>query len=288
MLGGGALGIVGVGLIGGSIGLAAKRQAIASRVLGFGRSRASLEEALALQAIDEATESLAELARRCDLIVLCTPVDRIAGQALELAPHCRPGTLLTDAGSTKERIVAALDSQLPAGVAFVGAHPLAGSEKKGPLAARADLFVGRVVVLTPNSRTPAAAVERVADFWKSLGARIEILDPATHDRALAVTSHLPHLVASALAGLLPITWQSLTAGGFRDTTRIASADPELWSAIFRDNRSAVLAALAEFQQRLDAYRQAIETHDFIHLTELLTQAKKVRDALGSGDSIGRP
>jgi prephenate dehydrogenase len=274
------LAVVGVGLIGGSIGLAAKRRRLAGRVLGVGRHPDSLQRARHLGAIDEGLLDLGAAAARADVVVFCTPVDRIAEQALAVAPRCRPGTLLTDAGSTKAAIVGALDGRLPEPVQFVGSHPLAGSEKRGPEHARADLFEGRLAVVTPTERTPPAALERTLRLWRGLGARVRVMAPEEHDQALAVTSHLPHLVAAALAGVLPDELRELTATGFRDTTRVAAGDPALWTGIFEQNREAVLAALRRLQARLEGFRAALQAGDRRALADLLTEAKGVRDALG--------
>jgi prephenate dehydrogenase len=273
--------IVGVGLIGGSLGLAARRRGLAAQVLGAGRNRDSLERARAVGAIDEASLDLAAAVHRADVAVFCTPVDRIADQVLAAAPGCAPGTLLTDAGSTKAGIVARLDGRLPAGVAFVGSHPLAGSEKRGPEHADADLFQDRLTVVTPGPRTDPAAVERTAAFWQALGSRVRFMAPEDHDRALALTSHLPHLTAAALAGILPDECRALTATGFRDTTRVAAGDPALWTAIFAQNRGAVLQALQRLTGRLDAFRVALEAGDWTTVDTLLAEAKRSRDALGS-------
>lgn len=273
--------IVGVGLIGGSIGLAAKRRGLAQRVLGVGRHPDSLERAKTLGAIDTIFLELMPAVREADVIVFCTPVDQIADQVLASAPACKPGALLTDAGSTKGRIIQAIEGRLGADVAFVGSHPLAGSEKRGPEYADADLFQDRLTVITPTSRTHAAALERTKSFWRALGSRVRLMNPDDHDRALALTSHLPHLVACALAGILPPEQRDLTASGFRDTTRLAGGDPGLWKAIFEHNRDALLSALLLLTERLDQFRQALGNRDWSGLDSLLTQAKKVRDALGS-------
>jgi cyclohexadieny/prephenate dehydrogenase len=273
--------IVGVGLIGGSIGLAARRRGVAGRIIGVGRQQGSLDQALKVGAIDEGSLDLAAAVRHAQLVVFCSPVDAIADQVLAAAPHCPLGTLLTDAGSTKAAIVARLDGRLPDDVAFVGSHPLAGSEKRGPEHADADLFEGRVTVVTPGPHTDPAAVERTAAFWRALGARVRLMPPEEHDRALALTSHLPHLVAAALAGTLPDSLHELAATGFRDTTRVAAGDPALWTAIFAQNRGAVLQALQRLGDRVGEFRAALEAEDWTALTTLLTQAKKVRDALGN-------
>jgi prephenate dehydrogenase len=273
--------IVGVGLIGGSIGLAAKRRGLVERVVGVGRRIESLQRARALGAIDEASTDLVSGVAAAQLAVFCTPVDQIAAQVLEAAPRCAPGTLLTDAGSTKGEIVRDLEGKLPAEVHFIGSHPLAGSEKRGPDHADADLFQGRLTIVTRTPQTNADALEQVAAFWRGLGSRVRIMDPSEHDRALALTSHLPHLLASALAGLLPPELSELTATGFRDTTRIAAGDPAIWDGIFLQNRTALVEGLTQLQYRLDEYRTALTRGDRAAIDALLAQAKKVRDALGS-------
>jgi prephenate dehydrogenase len=273
--------IVGVGLIGGSIGLAAKRYGLARRVVGVGRQQNSLDRARALGTIDEGHLDAESVVAESQLVIFCTPVDRIAAQVLSLAPRCAPGTILSDAGSTKAAIVHGVEGRLPPGVAFVGAHPLAGSERRGPEFASAELFKDRCTVLTPTAHTDAGALEQVRAFWHGLGARVMHLSPEEHDRALALTSHLPHLVAAALANTLPPELHELTATGFRSTTRIAAGDPGLWAAIFRHNRGAVLEALSTLEQRLGAFRCALEDEAAPALEPLLVQAKKVRDALGS-------
>ena len=276
-----SLTIVGVGLIGGSIGLAAKRRGMAKRVIGVGRRRDSLERSRTLGAVDEIHLDLAAGVSHADIVVFCTPVTQIAEQVLETAGSCSPGTLLTDAGSTKATIVREVEKHLSRDAAFVGSHPLAGSEKRGPEYADADLFRDRLTIVTRTPRTDAAALERTCDFWRALGSRVQIMDPDEHDRTLALTSHLPHLLASALAGILPPELSPFTASGFRDTTRVASGDPSLWTGIFNHNRAGVLEAFSKLQVRLHEIESALQAGDWPALTELLTQAKKVRDALGS-------
>lgn len=273
--------IVGVGLIGGSIGLAAKRHGLADRIVGAGRHASTLDRARTLGAIDEGVTDYLEAVREANVVVFCTPVDRIVEQVLAAGAVCRPGTLLTDAGSTKAAIVGAVEGRLPPGVDYVGSHPLAGSEKRGPEHARADLFDGRLVIVTPTATTPTLAVERTLAFWEALGARVRLMSPEEHDGALALTSHLPHLAASALAGILPESLRELTATGFRDTTRVASGDPELWTGIFEQNCRAVLDCLSLFTERLAEFRTALESRNHEALHNLLAQGKGARDALGS-------
>jgi len=273
--------IVGVGLIGGSLGLATKQRGLARTVRGLGRRQTSLDRALKAGAIDEMHLDPQTAVHDADLIVYCTPVDQIAEQVVQFAAWCKPRTLVTDAGSTKGTIVAAVEAAAPPNVDFVGSHPLAGSEKRGPDFADADLFEGRWTVVTPTPRTNAEALANVKDFWTALGSRVKEMTPADHDRALAMTSHVPHLIAAALAGALPDDVHELAATGFRDTTRIAAGDPGLWTAIFEHNRDAVLAALGAVESKLQSFRTALTDRDWTTLDRLLAQAKRVRDALGS-------
>ncbi len=274
--------IVGVGLIGGSVGLAAKARGVARRVIGVGRDERTLARAASAGAIDSFTKNLADGASAADLVVVCTPVDRVAADVLTAAAAAPPRSVVTDAGSTKGNIVRALNGKMPAKAApFVGSHPLAGSEKKGAAHARADLFADRLVVVTPTAETDLEAAAVVDLFWQSLGARVVRMDPFEHDEAVAVTSHLPHAAASGLAAITPVGWLALTAGGFRDATRIAAADPELWAAIFEANREAVLAAADRFAGRMAEFRRALEAGDRAGLIRWLADGKKVRDALGS-------
>ncbi len=274
----GQLTVVGVGLIGGSVALAARRRGVAARVVGVDCRPEALGRALERGLLDEATGDLAAGVAGAEVVVFCTPVDYIAAGVLAAAPHCRPGALLTDAGSTKAAILRELDGRLPPGVSFVGAHPLAGSEKQGPEHARANIFEGSLVVLTPPS-SDDNALSRARSFWEALGARTEVMGAEDHDRALALTSHLPHLTAAALAGVVPPELLGLTATGFRDATRLASGDPALWAAIFLSNRAAVLAALERLGDQLGRFRQALAAEDREQLEALLREGRQVRDGL---------
>jgi prephenate dehydrogenase len=273
--------IVGVGLIGGSIGLAARQRKLARRVFGVCRSDAAMARAISAAAIDSGFTSCDAAVSESDLIIFCTPVDQIAAGILSAALHCRPGTIITDTGSTKSAIVRAVETAMPSGVPFVGGHPLAGSEKNGVEHADARLFQDRVTVLTPTQCTDAGALQRVSDFWMHLGARACTMSPEDHDRAMALTSHLPHLLAAALAGVLPEELRGLAASGFRDTTRIAAGDPSLWTPILSQNRGAVLDAITAFKDRLDLFQQALHNDEGGQLSTLLDEGKRRRDALGS-------
>ncbi len=278
--------IVGVGLIGGSIGLAARRRNLAKKIVGTGSRAATLELAKQLGAITDIAVDPVSSVAEADLVVVCAPVAHIVEQVRQLAPLCRPGTLITDAGSTKAQIVDELEqaSQSPGwgrDVHFLGSHPLAGNEKKGPRHANADLFVGRTVVITPTARTRSEDYATLCDFWTGLGARVMQLAPDEHDRALAATSHLPHLVAAAIAAATPEQYLALTAGGWQDTTRIAAGDPLLWRQIMLANRDHLLASLDRFAGLLAEWREALEATDAAALKRLLSEAKRIRDAVRS-------
>jgi cyclohexadieny/prephenate dehydrogenase len=266
------LAIVGVGLIGASVGAAAKARGAARHVVGLDANPEHLRTAIENGSIDTATDTVA----RADLVIVCTPVDQIAGHVLAAARDAKPGTPITDVGSTKGKIVAAATHPF-----FVPAHPMAGSEKKGPAFARADLFDGRPVMLTPTERTDERAIARVAQFWESLGSRVVRVTALEHDRIVAAVSHLPHAIAACLAGCTNLADVPLSAGGWRDTTRVAGAGAGIWTPIFRENRAAILAALDDFTDHLAGFRRLLEADDGPGLTAWLADAKRVRDALGS-------
>ncbi len=253
--------IVGVGLIGGSIGLALRSRGLAGRVVGIGRNGARLSEAIRFGAVDEITTDFAEGVAGADVAVVCTPVTGIAEGVRHLAEFGPKGLLVTDAGSTKRAIVEAVERDEASRAVFVGGHPIAGSERQGVEFADAELFEGRVCALTPTDRTPAERLERAREFWKAIGCRLIEIDPTTHDAVLALTSHLPHAVASALAATVPPENLSLAAGAYRDGTRVAGADASLWAGIFLENREPLLDALGKFQGRIEAFRRNLEAGD---------------------------
>jgi prephenate dehydrogenase len=273
--------IVGVGLIGGSIGMALRGRGLAEQVIGIGRRQPSLRTARRVGAVTNTTIDPAKGVAGAELIVVCTPVGRIVEDVRRAAQSCPEGTLLTDAGSTKLSIVEALDEGLPRGCRFLGSHPVAGSEKTGAAHARADLFEGRITILTPTRNTRAEDFDTLEGFWSSLGSVVIQMSPADHDRALAVTSHLPHLAAAALARMQPESHLRLAGSGLLDATRIAASDPALWRQILAANRDNVLAALEQYERQLASFRTAIQQRDETALENLLSQAKKNRDALGS-------
>jgi prephenate dehydrogenase len=272
--------IVGVGLLGGSIGMALRTRKIAQKVVGFSPRGNSLASAVALGAIDQYSDSLAEACHGADLAIVCTPVQSIAEFANQCFALMPSGGLITDVGSTKQSIVAAV-AQSPASASFVGSHPLAGSEKSGVDHAREDLLNGKLVVITPDRLHPSPLVQVAEQLWQALGARTLQLSPAEHDFALARTSHLPHILASALAAATPANLLPLAASGWRDTTRVASGGADLWRQILEENRHSVIQVLEEFAGDLQHWLKALRESDGKQLEQLLLEGKQKRDALGN-------
>jgi len=271
--------IVGVGLIGGSIAAALQKRMLIPRVIGVSRDPAKLQPALDFGLLSDVDRDVTDAADVADLIIFCTPVDRIVEGVRRAAAKCRPGTIITDVGSVKGEICRQLSIGLPADVTFVGSHPLAGSEKTGFEHADPDLFAGRACVVTPTADTPRAAVDSVSLFWHALGMSLIETSPEDHDWFLAAASHVPHVVAAALACTLDDRSRHFAASGFRDTTRIAASDPELWTAIVRANPDAVITGLDQFSSGLQELRDAIAAADWPRLQNLLQTAKTKRDAL---------
>lgn len=271
------LAVYGVGLLGGSVALAAKQRGLVSRVVGIGRNPERLQAAVEKGLIDEFVTSPADGGGTWNLAVVATPVDRIADDVRALANASRAGAVLTDVGSVKGSVCESIGDSPAGGVTFVGSHPLAGSERSGFEVATADLFEERVVVV--DDTAPAGAVSLVSGFWKQLGARVVHLDPQSHDAALATTSHLPHTVAAALAAMLEADQRPLAASGFRDTTRVAAGDADLWVPILLSNADALEASLNGFAESFDRFRDAIRQRDAGELKKLLQLAKRSRDAL---------
>lgn len=262
--------IAGVGLIGGSLARAAKQRGLARKVTGLGRNRERLEAARSAGVIDEVATSAAEL-QNVSLAIVCTPVDRIADDVRSIQQYS-PQALITDAGSVKGAICQAL-ADLPS---FVGSHPMAGSERGGWEHSRADLFEGKVCAITPLTRADTT-VTQVEAFWQTLGMRTQRVTPQRHDELVALTSHVPHAVAAVLASQLTIDARSLASTGFRDTTRVASGDPELWTAIFRDNRRPVAASLRELILQLEQFADALDDKNWLMIHDMLLAGRSRRD-----------
>ena len=273
--------IVGVGLIGGSLGLALRERQLVEKVTGFGRRQGSLDKALAVGALDEATMNLAEAVSNAQVIVVATPVATVVEAVRRIADTAH-AELITDVGSTKGLICQEIATQHKGlAVPFVGSHPLAGDHRTGPENARADLFVDRTVVVTPTPATSSDLLQLAKDFWASVGAHVVEMAPEQHDRAVGATSHLPHLVASALAACTPQEFLPLAATGWADTTRVAAGDPELWTQIFSQNAPAVIDELDRMIRQLTQLRSNLANSDWQPLRETLEKAKQVRDALGN-------
>ena len=275
------LGILGVGLIGGSIAAAAKARGVAGGVVGFGRSERRLKAAAAAGLLDETRTDAADTAD-LDLLVVCTPVDRIAADLIRAGSAMPAGSVVTDAGSVKGVICDAVPPRSAGGAAFVGSHPLAGSHRSGWEHAAADLFVGRTAVVCPHP-DDAAATERVADFWAALGSGVVRLTPAEHDRRLARTSHAPHALAAVLAAALDGNDAPFAATGLRDCTRVAAGDPDLWASILAANAGHVAEFLGDVGRDLDALRSDLAAGEMARVRDRLAAGAERRRSLYPGD-----
>ncbi|HXG53385.1 MAG TPA: prephenate dehydrogenase/arogenate dehydrogenase family protein [candidate division Zixibacteria bacterium] len=274
--------LVGVGLIGGSFALAARRKGLVGGVVGIGRGEKNLRYAQRRGIIDRYVVRPSDIPADTDLLMMGTPVRATVPLAKEFLPWLKPGCVVTDVGSVKEEIVLGMERLLPRELPFVGAHPIAGGEQWGARAATADLFEGRRCILTPTRRTDAAALRKVAALWRGVGARVETMDPAVHDRVFGVVSHLPHVLVYALVGALGRTrirgvdLKSYCAGGFKDFTRIASSRPELWRDICLMNRRAVGKALSDYIGRLQEINRWIRDGRGDALEREFARANEIR------------
>ena len=275
------LAVIGVGLLGGSVAKAARQGGLARRIVGIGRDAGRLRPALDDGTLDLAVTDLDAGVRDADFVLLAAPVLTIEGLLERVWRTAPVGAVVTDVGSTKRNIVRAAE-RLAAGrpLAFVGSHPMAGSEQAGYRVARPDLFRGATVVVTPTEATELAALKKTTEFWEALGARVTSLDPETHDRTVAAISHLPHLIACALvdgaARVEPAAFE-LAARGFRDTTRIAAGDPDMWTEIFLANRDALTATVEAFREALGELQQVIDGGRADALRAVLARIKATRD-----------
>jgi cyclohexadieny/prephenate dehydrogenase len=278
--------LIGVGLIGGSIALAARRGGLARRIVAATRSAETAATANRLKLVDHCGTDLAAACEDADLVIVCTPVGACGEAAKAIAPALKPGCILSDVGSVKQAVIRDMQPHVPPGVHFIAAHPVAGTENSGPEAGFAELFDGRWCILTPLPDSDAAAVDKLDAFWKALGSMTERLSPAHHDRILAITSHLPHLIAytifgtaDGLGGHLNSEVLRFAAGGFRDFTRIAASDPTMWRDVFLNNREAVLEVLQRFQEDLFYLQRAIRWGEGDKLFDLFTRTREIRRAL---------
>ncbi|NMJ40916.1 prephenate/arogenate dehydrogenase family protein [Roseomonas sp. JC162] len=279
--------LVGIGLIGSSIARVAKKRGdIARTVVATTRRAETLARVRELGIVDVVEDDLGKAVEGCDCVVLCVPVGAYAGVMARIAPHLAPGCVLTDVGSTKGSVVRDLSPLVPPGVQLVPAHPMAGTEYSGPDAGFAELFEGRYCILTPLPDSDPAAVEKVREMWRRCGSMIEALDPATHDKIVAVVSHLPHLIAFTICGtaddLAEETKEAVlkfAASGFRDFTRIAASDIDMWRDIFLNNREALLEMLARFSEDAHALGRAVRYGQAEFIEDRIRRGRKIRHEL---------
>jgi prephenate dehydrogenase len=277
--------ICGVGLIGGSLALSARRHRLVERIVGLGRTQANLDVAIARGLVDLATRDAREAAQGADLVMLATPVMRFPATLAAMVPYLPPDAVVTDVGSVKNWVVQQLEPLLKPTMSFVGVHPVAGKEITGASAAEEDLFVGRRVIVTPSELTHEVALEKVEALWRATGARIERMAPAVHDALLARASHLPQIIASALGCALANEmvdgrWAAgFGAGGLRDTTRIAASSPEMWRDICLTNRDALEGALKLYREWFDRFVHAVATTDERALDELFARGRRMRERI---------
>jgi prephenate dehydrogenase len=279
--------IIGIGLIGGSFGLAVKRAGLVDEVVGVARSETTRALAVECGAADWTTDDRARAVREADLVYLATPIGTILSTLAQLGPHLKPGALVTDAGSTKSRIVAAA-AALPPAVAFLGGHPMAGSEQAGVAAARADLFQGATYLLTPTATTAPETLERMLQLVQAIGAEPLVLEPELHDRMVAVTSHLPHALAWALCAAAarreaPAALAPFAAGAWRDTTRIAASPEQVWADIFLTNPENLAATARDLRDELDELLRLVESGDRPGVLAYLARSRAAHERMAPGD-----
>lgn len=285
------LSIIGVGLIGGSLALALKKAGLVEKVTGYSRSQAARDEALALGIIDNAAESLAEAVTDADMVFVAVPMGAMQAVFEQIAAHLKPQTIVTDGGSAKQQIVDAARQALGNKFdRFVPGHPIAGTEKSGPSAAFAELYQQHRVVLTPVVETDKNALEQVRQMWQQTGADVFDMEVEHHDVVLAATSHLPHVLAFNLVGMLARREDCdevlrYAAGGFRDFSRIASSDAVMWRDICLGNRNAILELLQQYRSGLDQIEQAIREDDGDYLIDVFGRAKRARDSRFADPSL---
>lgn len=282
--------IIGVGLIGGSLGMILRRKALADHVVGVGRRIENLKTAVALGAIDRYVADPQEGVRGADLVILATPVDTYERHLREWAHCLAPGAIVSDVGSVKGTLVERSEATMPAGVHFVGAHPIAGKEKTGVAAGSDQLFKGARCILTPTKRTDATALQRVTQVWVEAGSIVLTMDPHLHDQILGAVSHLPHVAAFALMNALSelrdqqvpaLDLAGHSGGGLRDTTRIAASSPEMWRDIFLWNRDNVVSFIDRYGRALEELKQLIKAGDAAGIEKAIERAKAEREKMNS-------
>ena len=275
--------LAGVGLLGGSLGLALKQRKLADLVVGFVRREESIKECESHGAVDSATLDLHEAISGAELVVLCTPIAKMRSLVKQMRPALATGAIVTDVGSVKGSVVDDLEKPVAkSGGTFVGSHPMAGAERMGVAAARGDLFNNAVCIVTPTSKTPKTALEKIEELWRSVGGRCLRMTPELHDELVSRSSHLPHVLAATLANAVldpkqPKQQSALCANGFRDTTRIASGSPEMWRDIALANGDNLISALDSYVEDLQDFRRILESKDEKAISNFFETAKKRRD-----------
>ncbi|HEY4944437.1 MAG TPA: prephenate/arogenate dehydrogenase family protein [Rhizomicrobium sp.] len=274
--------ILGVGLLGSSVAHAMRRKHVAGHIVGHDR-KAALRIARRVGFADSLEESAARAVKGADLVILATPIGAFGALAKSIGPHLKPGAILTDVGSVKGAVLTDVGPHMPKAVHFIPAHPVAGTERSGPEAGFAELFDGRWCILTPPKGADKRAVKALTKFWQALGSKVEVMDAKHHDLVLAVTSHVPHLIAYNIVGtaddLRSVTEGEViqySAGGFRDFTRIAASDPTMWRDVFLNNKDAVLEVLGRFSEDLSALQRQIRWGDGEALFKLFTRTRALR------------
>lgn len=270
--------IVGVGLIGGSLGMAIKKKKLADEVVGLVRRPATIRDGIRRKSIDKGFLKAESAIRGADLVVLATPVETIVEIFPRIRKYLKKNCVVIDVGSCKEKIVASLEKKMPKGISFVGCHPLAGLEKKGVNFAQPELFKNTFCIITPDKKTNRSAVNKIKELWDSVGAKVKVLNPALHDKILASVSHLPHVAAFNLIRTIPAQYLQFSSRGLKDTTRIASSDPELWKDIFLMNAKNILKVINDYQKQLTVCKRLIAKKDGQGIMKLLAQAKDKRDS----------
>ncbi|MCR4336311.1 MAG: prephenate dehydrogenase/arogenate dehydrogenase family protein [Candidatus Omnitrophica bacterium] len=271
--------IVGVGLIGGSLGKAIKKHRLAREVIGVSQKQETLDAALKAGAIDQGILDIKKAVVNADLVILATPVSVIVGMLSVLGKSLKRNCIVTDVGSTKASVVNVARDHFPSHVHFIGSHPLAGSEKSGVDYSREDLFENTLCIMTPTQATHRFALERVKALWTKVGAKVETLSPEEHDKALAFVSHLPHLLAYALMEAIPTDLTKYAGQGLKDTTRIAGSSPQMWGDICLGNSRNIVNALDEMTRNLSLLRKAVHNEDSKSLLNYFKSAKDKKEKL---------
>lgn len=278
--------LIGIGHICSSIGRALRKHGLARRLIGLDTNAEVLKVALEIGVVDEATSDAAQAVSQADLVVCGVPVGAMEAVGAAIGPHLRPGTIVTDTGSVKLAVVRDLGPHIPEGVHFIPGHPIAGTEHSGPTSGFAELFEGRWQILTPLPGGDEAALAKLSEMWTRMGSMVEVMDPQHHDRVLAVTSHLPHLIAYTIVGTandleghMQQEVIKFSASGFRDFTRIAASDPIMWRDVFLNNREAVLEVIQRFTEDLTALQRAIRWGEGEVLQQRFTETRAIRRAI---------